>query len=88
MCRSDTSGVWLAVSIAHAGTGRWARRDRDGEWASPIERGRIASCRLWRAEWSYSLLPDDASAIEARNEETLNPTLHDIYDGGEAQEIN
>ena len=48
-------------------SGRWARRDNAGEWASPIERGAIRDCRLWRAEWVYELLPDDPTRIEARH---------------------
>lgn len=47
--------------------GRWARRAHPSELPlSPIEFGRILECRLWRAEWLYSLLPDDATSIEAR----------------------
>ena len=36
-------------------------------WTAPNERGSVQEYRLWRAEWGYQLLPDDADRIEARH---------------------
>ena len=46
--------------------GRWAHRGHEEGPGASVERGRVHDCWMWRAEWAYSLLPDDAARIEAR----------------------
>jgi len=47
-------------------TGRWSRQAVDDDPADEHERGRVHLMRLWRAEGSYSLLPDDPDWVEGR----------------------